>query len=722
MSQRETTNQPTSCAPGQPRPIGASCMTLDGMVGVNFAVYSQHAERIDVCLYDEKGKRETARITLSTQTDDVWHGFVAGLSAGQFYGLRAHGPYQPKDGQRFNPAKLLIDPYARALCGDLANLSLERDYLDVPSPDATVLDALPDPSDNAARIPKARVLNWSQERQAGARMAKGPRIPLDTTVLYEAHVKGLTQCHPDVPEPLRGTYAGLVSPPMLAHYRKLGITTLCLLPVHLHITEAHLLKKDLCNYWGYNTLGFFVPHPGYASTDCADVGEEFRFMVDQLHHNGLEVVLDVVFNHSAESDTFGPTLSWRGLDNASWYALDTAGQYINHSGCGNSFNLAHPCAIQWVMDCLRWWVEVYGVDGFRFDLATALGRDPVLAQGFHPHSALLSAIAQDPVLAQVKLIAEPWDIGPGGYQLGHFPAGWHEWNDRYRDTTRAFWLGHGATRGDFVRRLTGSGDLFQHEGRSPLASINLVATHDGMTLADLTAYCHKHNATNGEDNRDGHNHNLSANGGVEGPSADPEVNALRGKWRRALLCTLFVSQGVPQLLAGDEWGNSQGGNNNAYCQDNATSWLDWNAADQGLLGFCSQLIALRQSHAALRHAHWFSDDKAIVWRSPSGHALSATEWEDPQACSFACVIDLSVTGVSVSHRWLLAFHAGVQEVSFALPPGPWRQVLDSAHAVALPQSNWEQAPCYSGTVVAPAHCVQGLVQATSPAPTNHPLQ
>jgi glycogen operon protein len=732
-----------SCEPGQAWPLGASCMTLQGREGVNFAVHSRHAERIDVCLFDAQGTPETARVALPACTNGVWHGFITGLGAGQLYGLRAHGLYQPTRGHRFNPAKLLIDPFARAIVGDTQRLSLERDYQGQPAGDAAVLDALADPVDNARCMPKARVLNLEAELQAGAAMAPRPQIPRARTVLYEAHVKGLTQRHPEVPAPLRGRYAGLASAPMLAHYQRLGITTLCLLPVQLAITEAHLLRRGLRNYWGYNTLGYFIPEPGYASGQFADDRTEFRHMVDQLHRHGLEVVLDVVYNHSAESDTFGPTLSWRGLDNASWYALDAAGQYLNFSGCGNSFNLAQPCAVQLVMDSLRWWVQAFGVDGFRFDLATALGRDPVLQHHFHPVSGLLAAIGQDPVLAGIKCIAEPWDVGPGGYKLGQFPAGWQEWNDRFRDTSRAFWLGYGSTRGDLARRLTGSSDYFHHGGRSPLSSINLITSHDGMTLADLTSYRHKHNWANGEDNRDGHDHNLSANAGVEGPSQDAAVQGVRGQWRRALLATLLGSQGIPQLLAGDEFGHSQQGNNNAYCQDNETTWLNWPGADQAQIDFVASLIHLRHAHAALRHPQWFTGDLPtgsdtvenaadtalqgpgrgadIAWRSPDGTHMTAADWDDPQSRSFACLIEVAQGGLAPTQRWLLLFHAASQSMSFVLPAGPWLQVLDSAAAQVLPQVEWGLArKCINDITVSPRSVVALVQPLGEPIAANGP--
>lgn len=712
-----------SCDPGQPWPLGACYLVQGGRSGVNFAVYSLHADRMELCLFDAQGDLEAMRVDLPVRTQGVWHGFLAGLEAGQLYGFRAYGPYQPLRGHRFNPAKLLLDPFARAVSGDTRQLSLECDYLGPVTSSSAGLDAVPDPMDNAPRMLKAQVLDWAAERRAGAAMTASPQVPLACTVLYEAHVKGLTQLHPDVPADRRGSYAGLVSAALLEHYHRLGITTLCLLPVQLHIDEAHLLKKGLLNYWGYNPLGYFMPEPGYASGQFDNERTEFRYMVDQLHRNGLEVVLDVVYNHSAESDTFGPSLSWRGLDNASWYALDPAGRYLNFSGCGNSLNLTHPCALQMVMDSLRWWVEVFGVDGFRFDLATALGRDPALQHQFHPASALLGAIAQDPVLAGVKLIAEPWDVGPGGYQLGQFPARWLEWNDRFRDTCRSFWLGYPCTRGDLARRLCGSSDFFDHDGRSPLASINLITAHDGMTLADLTSYRHKHNLTNGEGNHDGHHHNLSANAGVEGPSADETVQALRGQWRRALLTTLFCSQGIPQLLAGDEFGQSQSGNNNAYCQDNAISWLNWPDADQALIDFVAGLIHLRHAQPALRHARWFKGHTSatppapadIQWRQPDGSAMTASDWDDPQSRSLACVIEVAEQAHARTERWLLLWHAGRESCVFALPPGRWLAVLDSSAALVLPRSDWHGARDCVDRVTVSAPSVVGLVQSLNDA-------
>lgn len=673
---------------GQPWPMGASVLTCNGLIGVNLAVFSRFATAVQCCLFDESGQIETGRVTLPAFTDGVWHGFLPGLKPGQLYGLRAEGPFQPAVGHRFNPAKLLIDPYARALLGDKSLLSLECGSVINSSGEEEA-----DPLDNALRIPKACVIDLAEELSAGASITPGPNISPDKTILYEVHVKGLTRLHPDVPENLRGTYAGLASAPMLAHYKRIGITSLCLLPVQMHIDEQHLLALDLANYWGYNTLGFFMPEPGYASTPVTSVRDEFRAMVNQLHRHGLEVILDVVFNHTAETDVRGPTLSWRGLDNVSSYAMDGAGHYLNPTGCGNSLNMGEPHNVRWVMDCLRWWVEAFGVDGFRFDLATTLARDPLLNHHFHSGGALLTAITQDPLLSRLKRIAEPWDIGPGGYQVGRFPRGWQEWNDRFRDTTRAYWLGHGSTRGQMAHSFTASSDLFNHNGRSPCASINMVTAHDGFNLADLTAYRHRHNEANGEHNRDGHSQNYSDNAGVEGPSDDATVLSQRAVCRRALLSTLLLAQGTPQLLAGDEMGHSQLGNNNAYCQDNSITWLDWEQADASLISFVEGLTELRRCFPALRHVRWFRGQPSnerrpghrvgcdIVWLRPDGQPMADEDWEDSGESSFACVIEVPEIAPQPSQtteRLMLLFNAGRNALPFVLPPGHWGSALDSA--------------------------------------------
>jgi glycogen debranching enzyme len=706
-----------ACLRGEPWPLGATPMIWEGQQGVNLAVFSRHAAAVHCCLFDADTGQECQRVPLAACTDGVWHGFLPGLPVGQLYGLRASGPYQPAAGHRFNPAKLLIDPYARDLSGPTAALSREV---------ASTIDASgheqPDAHDNAARIPKARVVDLERELAAGAAVAPGPRIPPEHTVLYEAHVKGLTRLHPGVPEPLRGTYAGLASAAMVAHYRTLGITTLCLLPVHHHIDEKHLLDLGLTNYWGYNTLAFFVPEPRYAS-DPATVRDEFRAMVDELHRHGLEVVLDVVYNHTAEGGARGPTLSWRGLDNASCYAADGAGHYLNFTGCGNSLDLGEPRMVQFVMDSLRWWVHAFGVDGFRFDLATTLGRDPALHRHFNPGAALFTAMAQDPVLARVKRIAEPWDVGPGGYQAGAFQPGWYEWNDRFRDTSRSYWLGHECTPGQLALRMTGSSDLFHHDGRSPLASINMVTAHDGFTLTDVTSYRYRHNEANGEHNRDGHGHNYSANAGVEGPSHDMAVLHRRAAWRRALLATLLLAQGTPQLLAGDEMGNSQRGNNNAYCQDNATSWLDWAHADEALISLVSELTALRRRYPAFRHPRWFEGHPFhepghpyipggdIAWLRPDGLAMSDQDWDDPWDRSFAYVIEVGEGVQPATERVMVLVHPGASDLAFLLPEGPWSVALDTSTSECGERRTLTQGYELAG----PALCV--LVQGLQGSPT-----
>ena len=669
MKQADRPSPQDACAPGRPWPMGVTPSVLDGRSGLNVAVYARHATAIELCLFDDAAGLETARIPLPACSDGVWHGFVAGLGVGQRYGLRAHGPWQPDAGHRFNAERLLLDPWARSLCGPLAA------------------------DDVAQQVPRARVIDFAAELQAGAAITAGPQTPMARTVLYEAQVKALTALHPDVPEEQRGSYAGVASAAMLAHYQRLGVTALCLLPVQLHQDEKHLVKRGLRNHWGYNTLSFFVPDARFATPaaralayeDDAAVRAEFRAMVDTLHRHGIKVILDVVYNHTAESDALGPTLCWRGLDNASWYALDDRGTYLNPSGCGNTLNMGEPRVVQMVMDSLRWWVQAFGVDGFRFDLAVALGRRGGPDAHFDVMAPLFAAIAQDPVLAAVKLIAEPWDLGPKGYQIGRFGARWAEWNDQFRDTTRAWWLGHPCTPGQMARRLAGSSDLFQGSARTPLASVNLITAHDGFTLADLTAFEHKHNEANGEHNRDGHDHNLSANAGHEGPTQEPAILRLRGQLRRALLATLLCSQGTPQLLAGDELGHSQGGNNNAYCQDNAITWLDWAKADQDLGTFIAKVVHLRQRYPALRHPRWFTGAATegaarpdIEWRTASGQTPTSTDWEQREQRLLVCVIGVGEDLQPVRERLLLILYADPAPVKVCLPEGKWQLLLDSA--------------------------------------------
>ncbi|HSW16721.1 MAG TPA: glycogen debranching protein GlgX [Ramlibacter sp.] len=708
------------CSPGLPWPMGATLALWQGQSGVNLAVFSRHASAVYWCLFDEASGAETDRLALTRSAHGIWHGFAPGLQAGQLYGLRADGPWQPEAGHRFNPARLLIDPWARELVGDVSRLSLETEHR---SPEAAGADQ-PDAKDNAARMPKARVVDLAAELAAGAALAPGPRIEAAQCVLYEAHVKGLTQRRQQLAPEQRGTYAGVASDAMLAHYRRLGVTTVCLLPVQQHIDEIHLVKLGLSNYWGYNTLGFFIPEPAYAAAREAGgqaVRDEFRAMVQRLHEHGFELVLDVVYNHTPEGDTRGPTLSWRGLDHASAYALGAQGQCLNFTGCGNAVNVGEPQMVRWVMDSLRWWVQAFGVDGFRFDLAATLGRDPALQHRFHPAAALFTAMAQDPTLSRVKLIAEPWDIAMGGYQVGAFPPGWHEWNDAFRDTVRAYWLGHECTPGQLARRITGSNDLFHHHGRSPLASVNLITAHDGFTLADVTAYRSRHNLANGEDNRDGHGHNLSANGGVEGPTQDAAIVQLRAGWRRALLATLLLAQGTPQLLAGDEIGHSQRGNNNAYCQDNEISWLDWSQADEDLTALVSRLTALRRRYPAFRHPRWFEGHPFhepghpyvpggdIAWLRPDGLAMSDQDWDNPWERSFAYVIEVGEGDAAATERVMVIHHPSGGPTPFQLPPGAWRLLLDTAVA-DTPEARTLHERI---EVRSPAVCV--LAQAVKPA-------
>jgi len=654
---------------GQPWPLGAS---VDAE-GVNFAVFSAHATAIELCLYDDTGRAETARLMLPTRSGDVWHGHLGGAGAGLVYGLRAHGPWQPKQGQRFNPHKLLLDPYAREMVGQF-------EWSDVHRGQAGDDPLRMDWRDNGTLALKARVVHDRFDWQGDA----PPATAWSDSVLYEVHVRGFSKLHPGVPEAQRGTYAGLASDAALAHLQHLGITAVSLLPVQRILDEERLVRMGLRNHWGYNTLGFFCPEPRYAAAgaDGAAARDEFRHMVRRLHDAGIEVILDVVYNHTAETDEFGPTLSWRGLDNASYYRLPEGDRlhYENHTGCGNTLDLSHPRVLQMVMDSLRYWVQEMHVDGFRFDLATVLGRG---RQGFDRQAAFFACIAQDPVLAGVKLIAEPWDIGPGGYQLGQFPQRWVEWNDRFRDTVRAWWLGGDCTRGEFARRLCASADLFQLRGRMPAASLNYVVSHDGFTLRDLVSYDLRHNQANGEDNRDGHGHNLSWNCGFEGPTDDPTVQALRVRLQRALLASVLLAQGTPMLAAGDELGHSQGGNNNPYCQDNPITWIDWSRADDGLVDYCATLVALRRRLLPLANT-WYADaagDAGLTWLQPSGEPLSGADWNDHAARAIG--VRIGRPGLS-TRPLLLLVNASDREHDFQLPPGHWQALLDSSAPRGMP--------------------------------------
>lgn len=656
---------------GRPWPLGAH---WDGH-GVNVAVFSAHAQRIDLCLFDADGRAERQRVTLPGHTQDVFHGYLPGAGPGLVYGLRAHGPWRPERGHRFNPHKLLLDPYAREIVGHFEWRD-EHFGADLRHPGHM------DGSDNAAHALKARVVDdrwdWGGDRHL--------HVPLADSVIYELHVKGFTRHHPGVPPELRGTYAGLASDAAIAHLKSLGVTAVELLPVHQHLDEQRLVAMGLTNYWGYNTIGYFSPEPRLASgVGGRSARDEFRAMVAALHAAGIEVILDVVYNHTAEGGEHGPTVSWRGLDNASCYRLPShaRGHYENLTGCGNTLDMRHPRMLQLVMDSLRFWAGEMHVDGFRFDLAPVLGRGH--HQHFERHAAFFAALAQDPLLSRLKMIAEPWDIGPGGYQLGGFPPGWLEWNDRFRDAMRAFWIEGAGTRGEFALRLCGSSDIFQPSGRVPVESVNYVVSHDGYTLRDVVSYAWKHNEANGENNRDGHGHNHNANCGVEGPTEIPEVNALRGRLQRALLASTLLSQGTPMLAAGDELGHTQGGNNNPYCQDNETTWIDWSRADADLLAFTTRLLALRRQALPLapRWYHGLVDRLGLhdlAWWRADSTELHGDEWRQRDGRVFGCLI--GKPGRARAPLMLL-INGDALEVDFMLPDGVWEVVFDSSHERGL---------------------------------------
>jgi glycogen operon protein len=673
---------PELLSPGHPEPFGA--LARDG--GVNFAVFSDHADRIELCVFDASGARELRRYVLHGPRDGVFHGFLEGVGPGLVYGLRAHGPYAPERGHRFNPHKLLLDPWAREIVGRFSWHAEHRGY-ELGHPDGSRSF---DVRDNATHALKARV---APVPRAAAGWLNAPRHAGSDIVLYELHVKGFGMSLPGLPPELRGTYAGLAHPAAIAHFKSLGVTTLELLPIHYHLDEPGLADKGLTNYWGYNTLGFFCPDPRFAAGDRGDptaVAEEFRSMVAALHEHGLEVVLDVVYNHTPEGDEQGSTLSMRGLDHASWYrrAADDGNRCENLTGCGNTLNVVHPRVTQFVLDSLRYWACEMGVDGFRFDLAPVLGRT---RHGYDRHAAFFAALAQDPILARARLIAEPWDAGHGGYQLGRFPARWLEWNDKFRDTVRRYWLTRGVSRGEFARRFTASSDVFHHARREPLSSVNFIAVHDGFTLADMVSYSNKHNEANREDNHDGRGDEIASNFGVEGPSDDAVIRATRARVQRAMLATLLLAQGTPLLGAGDEIGNSQGGNNNAYCQDNPTGWLDWARADGQLLAFVQQLLAVRRAEPALRHGRWFRQapcapgERSLSWLTPAGHEMQVRDWHDGGQHAFACRIDAAPSDAKQMPaaqpgccHLLLVFNPEVAPQPFTLPPGHWRVALDSA--------------------------------------------
>ena len=671
---------PARIREGSPHPLGA---TWDGR-GTNFAVFSEHATRMEVCLFEPDG-RELVRIELPEYTDQIFHGYVPEVGPGTYYGYRAHGPYEPEAGHRFNSHKLLLDPYARAHAGRLKWDPALFGYQMESQDDLTF-----DERDSAPFVPKSVVVDpdfdWKGEP---ARR----HVAWDDTIVYEMHVKGFTQRHPAVEERLRGTYAGL-GPQVIEYIRSLGVTSVELLPVHTFVNDSHLVERGLTNYWGYNTIGFFAPDPRYAA-DVANSLREFKEMVARFHDAGLEVILDVVYNHTAEGNERGPTLSFKGLDNASYYRLlpDRHRYYINDTGTGNTVNLSHPRVIQMVADSLRYWVQEMHVDGFRFDLGTILAREP---NGFDNRSGFLKACSQDPVLRTVKLIAEPWDCGPGGYQVGGFPPGWAEWNDRFRDTVRSFWKGDEASAADLAKRLTASGDFFNRRGRRPWASVNFITAHDGFTLNDLVSYNERHNEANGEDNNDGHSDNRSWNCGEEGPSDDTEIIALRERQKRNLLATLLFSQGTPMVLAGDEFGRTQRGNNNAYCQDNEVSWIDWSGIDdngRALTEFVRKLTTLRHALPVLRRNRFLTGEMRedigvmdVKWLSPVGVVLTDEQWDDSAMRCFGLVIDgrAQASGIrrpASDATLLLVINAYHDVVDFMLPEIPgsdqWSCMIDT---------------------------------------------
>jgi glycogen operon protein len=651
---------------GSPFPRGA---TWDGN-GTNFALFSANATKVELCLFDALGKTELERIELPEYTDEVWHVYVHDLPPGSVYGYRVHGPYEPDNGHRFNPNKLLLDPYAKDHVGSLIWGPEVFAYTLGHKDQDLAFDA----RDSAHLVPKSRVVNTEFSWHHPSKV----RVPWDKAVIYETHVRGYTMRHPQVPEKLRGTFAGLGEQAVLDYLRGLGVTTVELLPIQSFVNDSHLLENGLTNYWGYNTIGFFAADPRFSATGKID---EFKQMVDRFHDANLEVVMDVVYNHTAEGNELGPTLSYKGIDNASYYRLmpEEKRYYINDTGTGNTLNLSHPRVLQMVTDSLRYWVTEMNVDGFRFDLATILGRED---HGFDEGGGFLDSCRQDPILSSVKLIAEPWDCGPGGYQVGRFPPGWAEWNDRYRDTVRSFWKGEEATTPEFATRITASGDKFNHRGRRPWASVNFLTAHDGFTLNDLVTYNEKHNDANGEENRDGSSDNRSWNCGVEGPSDEPEIRDLRERQKRNMLATLLFSQGTPMILAGDEFGRSQGGNNNAYCQDNEISWVDWEGIDaegHALADFTRKLLALRRNLPVLRRNLFLTgkwneqlEVQDVRWLGTDGSELTQEQWDDANMMCFGMLIDgrgqsSGIRRPASDATLLIVFNAYHDIVDFTLP-------------------------------------------------------
>jgi glycogen operon protein len=705
---------PTTVWPGRPYPLGAA---WDG-AGVNFALFSEHATAVDLCLFaaDDPG-REVARVPMRERTDLVWHAYLPQLAPGQRYGYRVHGPWAPHAGHRFNPAKVLLDPYAKAIAGAL----VWDDRVFGHRRDAAGEAA--DDRDSAAAVPKSVVVDptfpWGDDRPL--------QTPWRDTVIYEVHVKGFTARHPGVPVGRRGTYAGFTSPAVIDHLRALRVTAVELLPVHQAVTEDDLARRGLTNYWGYDSIGFFAPDARFSSSGAGgEQVREFKTMVKTLHHAGIEVILDVVYNHTAERDHEGPTLCFRGIDNAAYYRLaaGTAGRYVDYTGCGNTLNMRHPRTLQLIMDSLRYWITEMHVDGFRFDLASALARE------FHDVdrlAAFFDLVHQDPVVSQVKLIAEPWDLGAGGYQVGNFPVGWAEWNGRYRDAVRRFWRGDRHQLGELATRLAGSSDLYESDGRRPYASVNFVTAHDGFTLRDLVTYDRRHDEANGEAQAGGAHDQLSWNGGVEGPTEEPAVAALRERRIRTFLATLFVSQGVPMLLGGDEIGRTQQGNSNAYCQDNETSWFDWrlDARAGALLDFTRRLIQFRCTHPELRRRKFFQGHalcaagmKDLAWLLPDGREIQAHEWARSTMRAFGfrlcgdAMDDVDERGERLTADTLLVFlNAERVPVPFVVPgtsaSQTWERLVDTADEAAEPKPTRLEA---GGTLSVDAHALVVLRQ------------
>ncbi|MCJ2138147.1 glycogen debranching protein GlgX [Methylobacterium sp. J-026] len=677
---------------GVPAPLGAH---FDGR-GVNFALFSEHATAVDICLFEPGERHETRTVRLPGRTDDVWHGYLRGVLPGQLYGYRVHGPWEPSAGHRFNPSKLVLDPYAREIRGRIR--WHDALYGHRRGGESRREDRI-DRRDSALYMPKCVVTAPEVPDLALTPV----RRPLAETVVYEAHVKALTRTHPAIPEAERGTYAALAHPAIIEHLVKLGITALELLPIQGFADDRFLVERGLVNFWGYQPVSYFAPDPRYLGEGGPG---SLKAAIRELNAAGIETWLDVVYNHTAEGDHTGPTLAFRGIDNASYYKLDPADprRTIDCTGCGNTLDVSHPRVMQLVLDSLRHWVSAYGIAGFRFDLASSLGRAP---QAFTPEAAFFQAVAQDPVLARVKMVAEPWDIGEGGYQLGGYPRGWSEWNDKFRDAMRGFWKGDSGTLAKVTQGLTGSREVFAPSRRSPLASVNFIASHDGYTLADTVAYEEKHNAANGEDNRDGHNHNVSRNYGVEGDTDDPDILALRARQKRNMLATVMLAQGVPMLLMGDERSRSQGGNNNAYAQDNPTSWMDWSTdPDPHLTEFVANLLAQRRAQAALRRRRFFTGAlidrgeplRDVHWLAPEGTEMGDRHWSDD---------GLQVFGMQIGNdgepgdRLLMLFNAGAGACDFHLAQvvgGPWSPVFDTGTPTgAVPPD----APSYAAGAAVP---------------------